>query len=90
MQTSAAGFLGFSLGNNQSIQIDFAGGGLIAYGATVDNVTNDSSAQFLAYAAGGQLARSETPLRRPGLAPVLFAAVLALLGSGVGAVVTGR
>ncbi len=52
VQTSSTDFLGFSLGNDQSIEIAFTGGGLIAYGATVDNVTNDPSAQFLPYSHG--------------------------------------
>jgi hypothetical protein len=49
-QTTSAVFLGgFPLGNNDSIQITFSGGGLIVYGAVADNITNDPSAQFLPY-----------------------------------------
>jgi hypothetical protein len=49
LQSSVTGFLGFSLANNQSIQITYQNGGLILYGATVDNITNDPSAQFLTF-----------------------------------------
>ncbi len=49
-QRSSGDFLGgFALGNGQSIRITFSGGGLIVYGATVDNVTQDPSAQFMPY-----------------------------------------
>jgi hypothetical protein len=49
-QKSSADFLGgFVLGNDHSIQITFSGGGLIVYGATADDVTNDPSAQFMPY-----------------------------------------
>ncbi len=49
-QRSSLDFLGgFVLGDGQSIQITFSGGGLIVYGATVDNITNDPSAQFMPY-----------------------------------------
>ncbi len=49
-QTSVADFTGgFPLGNNHALKITFTGGALIVYGATVDNATNDPSAQFLAY-----------------------------------------
>lgn len=49
-QRSSADFLGgFALGDNQSIQITFSGGGLIVYGAVADDITNDPSAQFLPY-----------------------------------------
>jgi PKD repeat protein len=95
IQDSATGFLGFSLANNQSIQITYSGGGLIVYGATVDNVTNDPSAQFLSYTSSTQTA-DVTPLSvtrprtRGAVAAALFAAVLAALGLGVGAVVARR
>jgi PKD repeat protein len=95
IQNSASGFLGFSLANSQSIQISYSGGGLIVYGATVDNVTNDPSAQFLNYTAATQTADA-TPLTvtrprtRGAVAAALFAAVLAALGLGVGAVVARR
>ena len=42
-------FGGFALTNGDSIEITFSGGGLIVYGATADNVTNDPSAQFMPY-----------------------------------------
>ena len=49
-QTSVADFTGgFPPGDGQALKITFTGGPLIVYGATVDNVTNDPSAQFLAY-----------------------------------------
>ena len=49
VQTTVTDFLnGFALGDNHSLVITFSGGGgLIIYGATVDNTTNDPSAQFL-------------------------------------------
>ena len=90
LQTSVNDFLGFSLANNQSLQLSFDGG-LIAYGATVDNVTNDSSAQFLSYAPTQiASARASGGRRSPSATPLLFAAVLAMLGVGVGAVVSRR
>jgi hypothetical protein len=50
VQTTVADFLdGFVIGDNYSLHITFSGGGLIIYGATVDNVTNDPSAQFMRY-----------------------------------------
>jgi len=49
-QKPSAEFLdGLELGPDDSIQITFTGGGVIVYGATVDNTTNDPSAQFLPY-----------------------------------------
>jgi hypothetical protein len=49
-QKTSADFLGgFVLGDNNSIQITFSGGGLILYGAVADDITNDPSAQFLPY-----------------------------------------
>ena len=49
-QTSVADFTGgFPLGDGHALKITFTGGALIVYGATVDNVTNDPSAQFLSY-----------------------------------------
>jgi PKD repeat protein len=90
IQDSATGFLGFSLANNESIQIAYSGGGLIVYGATVDNVTNDPSAQFLSTAAATQTADAAPRTRGAAVAATLFAAVLAALGLGVGAVVAKR
>jgi hypothetical protein len=48
VQTTATDFLeGFVVGDSHSFRITFSGGGLILYGATVDNTTNDPSAQFV-------------------------------------------
>jgi hypothetical protein len=92
VQTSATDFLGFSLGNDQSIQIDFTGGGLIAYGATVDNVTNDASAQFMQYTnVTNQIAERSAPRSRGGAsAPIQLALALAALGVGAGIVIAKR
>jgi hypothetical protein len=50
VQTTVSEFLdGFSIGDAHSLRITFSGGGLIVYGATVDNTTNDPSAQFMPY-----------------------------------------
>ena len=50
VQTAVEDFLdGFVIGDNYSLRITFSGGGLIIYGATVDNTTNDPSAQFMPY-----------------------------------------
>jgi hypothetical protein len=50
LQQAVEDFLdGFEIGNSYSLRVTFSGGGLIIYGATVDNVTNDPSAQFMAY-----------------------------------------
>ena len=50
IQTTVSDFLGgFAVGDNFSIRVTFSGGGLIIYGATVDNTTNDPSAQFMPY-----------------------------------------
>jgi hypothetical protein len=50
VQATVTDFLdGFVIGNSFSLRITFSGGGLIIYGATVDNVTNDPSAQFMPY-----------------------------------------
>lgn len=50
IQTTVTDFLdGFAIGDNYSLYITFSGGGLIVYGATVDNTTNDPSAQFMPY-----------------------------------------
>ncbi len=50
IQQSASDFLGgFALPAGASLRITFSGGGLILYGATADNVTNDPSAQFMPY-----------------------------------------
>jgi PKD repeat protein len=89
VQMSAADFLGVSLRDDQSIQISFTGGGVIAYGATVDNVTNDPSAQFMTYGAATQTADA-TPRRGSAATPILFAALLAMLGAAIGAVVARR
>src|SRR5262249_8169362 len=89
IQDSATGFLGFSLSNNQSIQISYQGGGLIVYGATVDNVTNDPSAQFL-NTDPLQVADATPRSKRSAIAAVLFAAVLAAMSLGVGAVIVRR
>jgi hypothetical protein len=45
-QQSAETFLGGPLGANDSIQVSVSSGSAIVYGATVDNTTNDPSAQF--------------------------------------------
>jgi len=89
VQTSAADFLGFSLGNDQSIEIAFTGGGLIAYGATVDNVTNDPSAQFLQLVTPNPVAQA-APARGGPSAPIQLALVLAALGVGAGIVIAKR
>jgi hypothetical protein len=89
VQTSAQDFLGFSLGNDQSIEIDFSGGGLIAYGATVDNVTNDPSAQIMPYVSPTQVAQA-APRRGGPSAPIQLALVLAALGVGAGIVIAKR
>jgi hypothetical protein len=48
VQTTVTDFLdGFAIGNGHSLRISYSGGGLILYGATVDNTTNDPSAEFL-------------------------------------------
>lgn len=90
IQTSATDFLGFTLGNDESIEIVFAGGGLIAYGATIDNVTNDASAQFLPYVTDTQLGQRTEPSRSRSSTPLMLAVILALLGVGVGAVIAKR
>jgi hypothetical protein len=90
IQTSSTDFLGFSLGNDESIEIAFAGGGLIAYGATVDNVTNDPSAQFMPYVSGSHIAQGTVPRRSPFGTGILLAVVLAMLGVGVSVVVVKR
>ena len=85
IQTSAADFLGFTLGNDESIEIVFTGGGLIAYGATIDNVTNDASAQFMPYITGTQLAQKSEPARDR--SSLVLAVILAMVGLGAGAVI---
>jgi hypothetical protein len=91
VQTSATDFLGFSLGDDQSIQIDFTGGGLIAYGATIDNITNDSSIQFLQYINVPDQTAEHIPARRGGSSvPVQLALVLALVGAGAAVVIAKR
>ena len=48
MTYGAADFLGgFEIGDAFSLRITFTGGSLIVYGATVDNTTQDPSAQFM-------------------------------------------
>ncbi len=91
VQTSSTDFLGFSLGNDQSIEIAFTGGGLIAYGATVDNVSNDPSAQFLPpyVTATPLVARAGTP-RRGSSTPVRLALILAMLGAAAGIVIAKK
>jgi hypothetical protein len=90
VQTSSTDFLGFSLGNDQSIEITFTGGGLIVYGATVDNITNDPSAQFMPYITGTPLvARAGTP-RSGSSKPIQLALILALVGVGAGLVIAKR
>ena len=46
-QTSADEFAGVALENNQNLKVTASPYYVIVYGATVDNVTNDPSAQFL-------------------------------------------
>jgi hypothetical protein len=46
-QTSADEFAGVPLENNQNLRVTASPYYVILYGATVDNVTNDPSAQFL-------------------------------------------
>ncbi len=89
LQTSASSFLGVSLRDDQSIQLSYSGGGVIIYGATVDNVTNDSSAQFMTYGTAVQTAQAK-PARSSSATPILFAALLAALGAAIGAVVVKR
>jgi hypothetical protein len=92
VQTSSTDFLGFSLGPDQSIELAFTGGGLIAYGATVDNVTNDPSAQFLSYVTAAPLVAQRAGTSRGGgsSASVKLALVLAMLGAGAGIVIARR
>jgi len=90
VQLSATEFLGFSLGNDQSIEIAFTGGGLIAYGATVDNVSNDPSAQFLPYVTGTPVAQEARASRGGPSAPLKVALVLAMLGVGAAIVISKR
>ena len=90
VQMSAEDFLGFELGNDESIQITFTGGGLIAYGATVDNVTNDASAQFLPYVTVPAVAQKTEPSRSRSSSPLMVAGILAILGLGIGAAIAKR
>jgi hypothetical protein len=46
-QQPAANVLGGPVGPNDSIEVSVSGGSAIVYGATVDNTTNDPSAQFV-------------------------------------------
>jgi hypothetical protein len=49
-QAAVSNFLdGFNLGANESLVITVSDGRAILYGATVDNVTNDPSVQFMRY-----------------------------------------
>ena len=50
VQTTVTDFLnGYVIGNGHSLRITFSGGPLVVYGATVDNTTNDPSAQWMPY-----------------------------------------
>ena len=50
IQSTVTDFLdGFAIADGQWLEITFSGGGLIIYGATIDNTTNDPSAQFMPY-----------------------------------------
>jgi hypothetical protein len=50
VQSTVTDFLdGFAIADGQWLEITFSGGGLIIYGATIDNTTNDPSAQFMPY-----------------------------------------
>jgi hypothetical protein len=91
VQTTSTAFLnGFVLGDNDSIQIVFAGGGLIVYGATVDNITNDPSAQFMSYATSIPVAlNTETPRARL-TSRLLLAVLVAVFGLGIGGVIARR
>jgi len=96
-QDPAKDFLaGFELANDESIELSFTGGGVIAYGATVDNTTNDPSAQFLSSTGSPQVAGAQTAdiapavkARRP-LAPLLLVAILAVVSIAVAGVVSRR
>jgi hypothetical protein len=91
VQTSSTNFLGFSLGNDQSIEIAYSGGGLIAYGATIDNISNDPSAQFLTPATPpAQLAQRTGPARGGPSLPLKLALILGLLGAAAGVVIAKR
>ena len=46
VQTSGSDFAGTSLGGGETIRLTVRAGQLIAYGAAIDNVTNDPSVQF--------------------------------------------
>lgn len=91
VQTSSTDFLGFSLTNNQSIEIAFSGGGLIAYGATVDNTSNDPSAQFLPpYVTATTIAQRTGTKGRGSSTPIKLALILAMLGTAAGIVIAKR
>jgi hypothetical protein len=48
VQTTVTDFLGgFQIGDASSLRVTFTGGSLILYGATVDNTTQDPSAEFM-------------------------------------------
>ncbi|MEP6995680.1 MAG: hypothetical protein ABI968_14250 [Acidobacteriota bacterium] len=90
IQTSSTDFLGFTLGNDQSIEIAFTGGGLIAYGATIDNVSNDPSAQFLSFVPATPIAQQTEAPRRGSSTPMKLALLLAMLGAGGAAIVIAK
>ncbi|MEP6993212.1 MAG: PKD domain-containing protein [Acidobacteriota bacterium] len=90
LQVKASDFLGFSLRNNESIRIAFTGGGLIVYGATIDNTTNDASTQFMTYGTTVQSAQMNEAGGKSLPAPLLVATIVAMLGLGLGAVIAKR
>jgi PKD repeat protein len=90
-QVSSTEFLeGFPLGNNASIEVTFSGGGLIVYGATVDNITNDPSAQFMTYTTSVPVAEKIDHPRWRLTNPLLLAVLVAMLGLGFGGVIARR
>ena len=90
-QVSSTEFLdGFPLTNNSSIEITFTGGGLIVYGATVDNTTQDPSAQFMSYDTGVASAQKTGRPHESRTSPLLLAVLVAILGLGFGGVIARR
>jgi hypothetical protein len=64
---------------------------LIAYGATIDNISNDPSAQFLTPATPPtQLAQRTVPARGGPSLPLKLALILGLLGAAAGVVIAKR
>ncbi len=64
---------------------------MIAYGATVDNVSNDPSAQFLPYVTATPLAQQAAGTSRKGSSkPLALALILAFVGVGAGVVIAKR